>query len=184
MLPAPTTIATSTPWSCTAATWRATAATRSGSVPYSSSPINASPDSFNRMRWNAGAIAGQPIPWRAQHASDRGRSPAQRPRYPGLLAYGEAGKPAYDNVLAGRCGQLVAQLLDGLALELRVVHLLLEQHDRLQPRVQLAGDDFLAHVLRLVGRLLLVDARLGVAQLGRNLVPADVFDRRRRRDLH
>ena len=47
---APTTIATSTPASCTCVTWRATAATRSGSVPYSRLPISASPESFSRMR--------------------------------------------------------------------------------------------------------------------------------------
>src|ERR1700722_13853410 len=57
MLPAPTTIATSTPCSCTSATCRATAATRSGSVPNSSVPISASPESFSRIRLNAGAAA-------------------------------------------------------------------------------------------------------------------------------
>src|SRR6202167_2198111 len=118
MLPAPTTIATSTPWSRTAVTWRATAATRSGSVPKSRLPIRASPESFRRMRLKAGAIAGQPIP--SAHASDRGRRLAQCPRCRGLLAYGEAGEAADDDVLAGRRGQLVAQLLDRLAVELRV----------------------------------------------------------------
>src|SRR6202161_2417090 len=102
MLPAPTTIATSTPWSRTAATWRATPATRAGSVPKSSSPISASPESFSRMRLKAGAIAAEPI------------------RARGLLAYGEAGKPADYNILTGGCGQLVTQLLDGLAVELRI----------------------------------------------------------------
>jgi hypothetical protein len=47
----------------------------------------------------------------------------------GLLADGETGEAAYDDVLAGGGGELVAQLLDGLAVELRVVHLLLEQDD-------------------------------------------------------
>src|ERR1019366_4740633 len=173
MLPAPTTIATSTPWSRTAVTWRATAATRSGSVPYSSSPISASPESFRSMRVKAGAIGGSLSRYRA----------VTEPRE-GLLAYGEACEPAYDHILTCGRRELVAQLLDGLALELGIVHLLLEQHDRREPRVELAGDDFLAHVLRLVGRLLLVDARLGVTLLGRDVLTTDVFDGGRGRDLH
>src|SRR6202161_344802 len=187
MLPAPTTIATSTPCSCTSATWRATAATRSGSVPNSSVPISASPESFSRMRWKAGAIdaraysvalrrtrAGAAIQ-KMEYASScmhciytpaipiRNATPDPRRAIDRpLLADGEAHEAANHDVLAGRRGQLVAQLLDGLAVELRVVHLLLEQHDRLQPRVELAGDDFLPHVLGLVRGLLLVDARLRV----------------------
>src|ERR1700730_11848358 len=100
MLPAPTTIATSTPWSRTAATCRATAATRFGSVPYSRSPISASPESLSRMRLKAGAIAVESL-YRQ-----------------GLLADGEAGEAADHDVLAGRGGQLVTQLLNRLALEL------------------------------------------------------------------
>src|ERR1039458_6746484 len=123
MFPAPTTIATSTPWSRTAVTCRATAPTRSGSVPNSSAPISASPDSFSRMRLNAGAIDV-----RAYSSS-------------GLLADGKAGKAADDDVLPGGGRQLVTQLLHGLAFELGVVHLLLEQHDRLKPCVELAGED-------------------------------------------
>src|SRR5450759_4221216 len=116
MLPAPTTIATWTPWSRTAVTCWATAATRTGSIPYWSSPIRASPESFRSMRLKAGAIDAKSLyPWRA------------------LLAYCKAGEPADDDVLTGGRRQLVAQLLDGLALELRVVHLLLEQDDRLEP---------------------------------------------------
>src|ERR1700681_150985 len=108
MFPAPTTIATSTPWSRMAVTCRATATTRSGSVPYWSSPISASPDSFRRMRLKAGAIAAESL-------------------YPvrGLLAYGKAGEPADHDVLAGGGRQLVSQLPHGLAVELRVVHDLL-----------------------------------------------------------
>ena len=45
----------STPRSRTAATWAATARTRSGSVPYSRSPMSASPDSFSRTRLKTGA---------------------------------------------------------------------------------------------------------------------------------
>src|SRR6202035_5769820 len=166
MFPAPTTIATSTPWSRMAVTWRATATTRSGSAPYWRSPISASPESFRSMRVKAGAIAAQSLP-----AS-------------GLLAYGEAGEAAYHDVLAGGGSQLVTQLLDGLALELRVVHDLLEQHDRAEPRVELAGHDPLAHVLRLVRRLLLVDAGLRIALLVGNVLAADVGNRRGGGDLH
>src|SRR6476661_4083238 len=166
MLPAPTTIATSTPRSRTALTWRATEVTRSGSVPYSRSPMRASPDSLSRIRSKAGAIAAQPI------------------RGPRLLAHGEPCEAADDHVLAGRRCQLVAQLLHGLAVELGVVHLLLEQHDALQPGVELARHDFLAHVLGLVGSLLLVDPRLGRARLLRYVVAAHVGDRRRGGDLH
>src|ERR1035441_1460592 len=167
MFPAPTTIATSTPWSRTALTCRATAATRSGSVPYSSSPISASPESFSSMRLKAGAIAGQSL-------------------YPpkSLLAYGEAREPADDHILAGGRRELIAQLLDGPAIELGVVHLLLEQHDRRQPRVQLAGHDSLAHVLRLLSGLQLVDARLRLALLRGDVLAADVPDGRRGGDLH
>src|SRR5450631_1631864 len=152
MLPAPTTIATSTPWSRTAVTCRATATTRSGSVPYWRSPISASPESFKRIRLKAGAIDGRAYP------SDD------------LLAYREAGEAADDHVLAGGGGEFVAQLLDGLAFELGVVHLLLEQHHRRQPRVELAGDDPLTDVLGLLGRLLLIDARLGLPGIGWNVL--------------
>src|ERR1700691_4076988 len=85
-----------------------------------------------------------------------------------LLAYGEAREPTNHDVLTGRGRQLVAQLLDGLAVELGVVHLLLEQHDRGQPRVELARHDFLANVLGLVGGLLLVDPGLRLALLLRD----------------
>src|SRR5439155_26586529 len=104
MFPAPTTIATSTPWSRTAVTCRATAVTRSGSVPYSSSPISASPESFRRMRLKTGAIAAQPTR----------RHPRTPPGAIGrLLAYREAGKAAYHDVLTGVGGELVTQLLNG-----------------------------------------------------------------------
>src|SRR5437764_4426935 len=167
MLPAPTTIATSTPWSRVAVTWRATAVTRSGSVPYWRSPISASPDSFRRMRLKAGAIAAQSL---------------YRPL--ALLAYGKAREPADHHVLAGGRGQLVAQLLDRLAVELGVVHDLLEQHHSLEPRVELALDDAPADVLRLVGGLLLIHACLRLPALLRHIVPAHVPDARRRGDLH
>src|SRR5580692_5121875 len=153
MFPAPTTIPTSTPRSRTSLTWRATAATRAGSVPNGSSPISASPESFRRMRLKAGAIWAE-----------------------SLLADGKAHETADHDVLTRLRGELVAQLLDGLALELGVVQLLLEQHDRLVPGVELALDDLPTYVLRLVRGLLLVDACLCVARLGRHVLTGDVGD--------
>src|SRR5271166_1126990 len=119
------------------------------------------------MRLKAGAIAAQSLS-----------------RYHGLLAYCKAGEAADDHILTSRGRQSVAQLLNGLAVELRVVHRLLEQHDRLKPRVQLAVDDPLAHVLGLVGGLLLVDASLRVSQIGRHVITAEELDGRRGCDLH
>src|SRR5271166_159838 len=119
------------------------------------------------MRLKAGAIAAQSLS-----------------RYHGLLAYCKAGEAADDHILTSRGSLSVAQLLNGLAVELRVVHRLLEQHDRLKPRVQLAVDDPLAHVLGLVGGLLLVDASLRVSQIGRHVITAEELDGRRGCDLH
>src|SRR5215217_6309917 len=100
MLPAPTTIAICTPRRCTAATWAATARTRSGSVPYSRSPMSASPDSFSRTRLNAGS--GFALVTSAAR----------------LLADGEAREAAHDDVLAGLPRQLGADVLDRLAVVL------------------------------------------------------------------
>src|SRR4249920_3411790 len=52
MFPPPTTIAISTPLRCTPAISAATAATRAGSMPYSRSPIRASPESLRSTRRN------------------------------------------------------------------------------------------------------------------------------------
>src|SRR5262249_15032609 len=105
MVPAPTAIAASTPRSRPALTPRATGCTRSGAVPYCSSPIRASPDSLSRIRLKAGAMVAEPI--------DDG--PAREPRRR-LLADGEAREAADHDVLARRGGELVAQLLHGLAV--------------------------------------------------------------------
>src|SRR5438128_11041931 len=98
--------------------------------------MSASPESLSRIRLKAAAIA-----LRAYPGSD-------------LLADCKAGETSDDDVLAGRRRELVAQLLDGLALELRIVHLLLEHHHRLQPAIDLARDAGLAHLLGLARRLL------------------------------
>src|SRR5439155_19267435 len=101
-----------------------------------------------------------------------------------LVADGEAGEAAYDHVLACGRRELVAQRLHRLALDLGVVHLLLEQDHRLIPGVQLAGDDPLAHVLRLALCVLFVDPGLRVARIGGDVVATDIPHARGRRDLH
>src|SRR5436190_6913157 len=128
--------------------------------------MSASPESLSRMRLKAAAIALRAYPRTA------------------LLADGKAGETPDDDVLAGRRRELVAQLLDGLALELRIVHLLLEHHHRLEPRIELARDDPLAHVLGLVGRFLFIDSGLGAAHILGHVLAADVSQAGRRRDLH
>src|SRR6185503_4544467 len=56
MLPPPTTIASSRPSVCTETISRASKSTVAGSMPYSWSPINASPESFSTTRRKAGAV--------------------------------------------------------------------------------------------------------------------------------
>src|SRR5215207_512683 len=58
MLPAPTTIAISTPRDCTSTSSSAVDSTVARSMPYCLGPISASPDSFRRIRPNAGAASG------------------------------------------------------------------------------------------------------------------------------
>src|SRR6266540_1279220 len=55
MLPPPTTIAISTPLRCTSTISSAIASIVGRSMPYSRSPMSASPDSFSRMREKAGS---------------------------------------------------------------------------------------------------------------------------------
>src|SRR4051794_21293198 len=61
---------------------------------------------------------------------------------------------------------------------------LVEQHDVVHPRLELALGDLRADVLGLVGRLLLEDAQLRVLGLLRDLLLGDVQDARRRGDVH
>src|SRR5579884_3515985 len=156
MLPPPTTIATSTPRPWTAATSRAIAWTRSGSVPYSRPPISASPESLSRTREYTGGPAPAP-----------GASAASS-------ADGEPGEPADDNVLSGLGGQLRAQLLDRLAAVLVLVDVpLAQQHDVVEPLLELALDDPLADVLGAIGRLLGGDPLLALPVLGRDVLLGD-----------
>src|SRR3954452_15695071 len=143
MLPAPRTMAISTPSSWTRLTWSAMRPSVSGSVPKSSGPMRASPDSFSRIRLNAGTLAR-------------------------LLADREAREPPDDDVLARLRRELGADLLDRLAVVLvRVDVRLLEQHDLLEPLVDLALGGALARVLWDVGHLAGVDAQLiGAVGLG------------------
>src|SRR5438477_10545656 len=120
MLPPPTTIATATSRLWTAETSAAIACTRSGSVPYSRSPINASPESFSstRLYTVGGALVAI-----------------------GSATYREPREAAHDDVLAGLGRERLAQLLDRLATVLVLVDVLLaEQNHIVQPLVDLAGD--------------------------------------------
>src|SRR3954468_12237745 len=145
MLPAPTTPASSTPRACTAPICPATASTRSGSSPWSRVPISASPDSFRRIRLNAGGCSGS--------SAILGVGSG--------LADGEAREAPDDHVLAGARGELRAQLLDGLVLVLLAVDVdLLEEDDLLEPLADLAARCALARVLGHVGHLTGGDAQL------------------------
>src|SRR4051794_26652600 len=112
----------------------------SGSVPKSSGPIRASPESFSRTRENSGANL-------------------------------EAREALDDDVLAGLGRQLGAQLVDGLAAVLVLVDVaLLEQHDLLEPLVDLAGRGLLARVLGDVRHLAGGDAQLLGARVVGNVL--------------
>ena len=81
----------------------------------------------------------------------------------------EPGEAPDDHVLAGLGRQRRAELLDRLAAVLVLVDVLLAQQDDLvEPLVDLAGDDPLAHVLGPVGGLLGGDPLLALAVLGRD----------------
>src|SRR4051794_18480405 len=154
MLPAPRTMAISTPSSWTRLIWSAMRPSVSGSVPKSSGPMRASPDSFSRIRLNAGTLAR-------------------------LLADREAREPPDDDVLARLRRELGADLLDRLAVVLvRVDVRLLEQHDLLEPLVDLALGGALARVLGDVGHLRGGDAQLLGARVGGHLLLGDVLRRR------
>src|SRR5436309_2301707 len=98
--------------------------------------MSASPESFSRMRLKAGSPAS--VTWLQ------------------LLANLEAGEAPDHDVLAGLRRGRRAQVLDRLAGVLLGVHvLLLKQHDLLEPLAQPPFCDLRAHVLGLVGGLLL-----------------------------
>src|SRR5919204_109480 len=158
MLPAPTTIAISTPRSRTWAIWPATAWTRSGSVPYSSDPIRDSPESLSRTRLKRGSST---------------------PRM--LFPHAKAHEAADDHVLAGLGRKLGAQLLDRLVLVALGVDVgLVEQHMLFQPLAPATLGDPRADVLGLVCGLLLVDAQLGLPDLLGDVLLGDELGRGRR----
>src|SRR5689334_8501588 len=164
MLPAPTTIATSTPRLRTAATCLAIRSTSAPSVPKSWLPIRASPESFSSMR-----------PKRGSAESVTARS---------LFADAEVGEAADLDVLARFRRQLLAQLLDRLPLVLLGVDVsLVEQRHFARPLVELALDDLLDHVVGLAffARLLFEDLFFRLAFLGGNFLGRDVLRRGRRR---
>src|SRR3954451_1113944 len=155
-LPPPTTTATWTPRALTPAIARAMAAMRAGSAPYDRSPISASPESFSRIRLNAGSGAG-----------------SVRSLLPDL----EAREAPHDDVLAGVGRQLGAQLLERLAAVKVVVDVALaEQHDLLEPLPQAALDDLLLDGLGLAlgGGLLTQHAQLGLLVLLGHVLLGDV----------
>src|SRR5436309_1061995 len=125
------------------------AAIRSASAPYSADPMRASPESFSRIRLNA----GRPPSPEACTATLRLC----------LLADLEACEAADHHVLARLRGGRRPELLDRLPAVLVLVHVLLVQEDDLlEPFAELALRDLWAHVLGLVGGLLLVDPELGL----------------------
>src|SRR6188474_2891331 len=178
MLPAPTTIATSTSRPRIAAICSAIRCTSPASVPYWRSPIKASPESFSRMRLNWGSVAigvGGIAPRRGEPI---GAIWGLR-----LLADAEVREAGDADVLAGLRGELLAQLLDRLRVVLLGVDVgLVEQGDFLAPLGELALDDLLDHVVGLafVASLLLEDPLLGLALLRRDLLDRHVLGSRRR----
>src|SRR5919106_5222109 len=109
MLPAPTTTATSTPWARTSRTWVAIRSIWAGSVPYSRSPISASPESFSRSRLKRGLAAIGLI--LADFEADEARDP---------------------HVLAGLRRHLGNEVLDRLALVALLVEVLLVEQNQLR----------------------------------------------------
>src|SRR5436190_3302721 len=171
MFPAPTTSATSTPLAATSWTCAAIRSTRWGSVPYSSGPINASPESFRRMRLNvASGIAGKIV-----RASDRVAG--------SFLADREAGEAGDADVLTRLRGELGPERLDRLPLvAIGSNVLLLEQRDLPGPLRELAVDDPLDDGvgLSLLARLRLEHEALGLPDLLGDLIRGHVRGRRRR----
>src|SRR5215204_3782422 len=144
MLPPPTTIASSRPSLCTSTISRAIRSTVFGSVPYSWSPINASPESLRRTRRNAGA------------APEGDRSNSCCGVVTRLFCDREA--PERDDTRTG----LVDGLADGLR---RVVNpRLLEQHaarlGREETLPQHPLDDLLLRLLGLALQLVRVEVNL------------------------
>src|SRR5437870_5876396 len=141
MFPPPTTIATSTPRSATRLTVRAMLWMRSASTPYESGPMRASPESFSRMRRNAG------LPLPAE------RWPFSAPSGTGEIysfTNGKAREAPDHHVLARLCGNLRPKLLDRASVVLVGIDVLLtEKHVLLEPLPETPLRDLLAHVRRL-----------------------------------
>src|SRR3954451_2974177 len=97
-----------------------------------------------------------------------------------LFAHAEPHEAADDDVLARPGRQLGAQVLDRLAVVAVGVDVrLVEQHVLLEPLAPAALGDLRAHLLGLVGGLLLVDPQLGLLDLVGHLVLGDVLRPRR-----
>src|SRR5688572_12316954 len=130
MLPPPTTMAISVPSVFAALIWDAMPRTTSGSIPYSCSPMSASPESFRSTRRGCAFTAT-----RAGSAITSGGLVG---RWPGGLADAHAREACDPDVLAQQCHLLADQVGDpAIGVPVR----LLEQADGLEPLVQLALDD-------------------------------------------
>src|SRR5829696_7726036 len=163
MLPPPTTIASSRPSAWTSTISRAIRSTVFGSVPYSWSPINASPESLRRTRRNAGAAP----------EGDRSNSCC------GVVTrlFCDREGPERDDTRTG----LVDGLADGLR---RVVNpRLLEQHaarlGREETLPQHPLDDLLLRLLGLALQLVRVEVNLplGLDRLGGHVLLAQPLGR-------
>src|SRR6266508_3002841 len=163
MFPAPTTTAVSTPSDWTPAISRASRSTVARSIPYSRSPIRASPESFSRMRRKTGAAVGSA-------ASSLVRA--------GALPNGNA--PELEHLQA----RLLERLRDGLR---GVVdpHLFGEHRLRVEALLEHAFDDLLTDLLGLGEHVRLrgVDLELGLDVLLGDLVAREV-PRLGERDVH
>ena len=163
MLPPPTTTAVWTPRSTISASCRATRLVASVLMPdWESAGANASPESFNRTRLYVGRDVAS-----ASLGSHRlaGRSPRRRYSASSPSLYRDEALDG--NLLADLGGDLVEQLLHRLRVVLH--ERLVEQHDVLEVRGQLALDDLLDHVLGLAG---LLGLRLGRSCARRRARPA------------
>src|SRR5438067_2016647 len=171
MLPPPTTMAISTPWLCTATISSAIAASVSASMPVRRPPINASPESFRRMRLYLGrapSVIGASL-LHIRHDFSREVVAA----FLDSLTQFVARKPR-DRI---RAAGVVAGGLEVLADVLFVVAdvRLLEQAGLAVELLHLAGDHLLDDVLRLAGLRSHVacDLALGCQILLRHLIAPD-----------
>src|SRR4249919_2757314 len=169
MLPPPTTIASSSPSDWTATISLAIPSTVFGSVPYSWSPISASPESFRRTRRKAGAVP------------EGARSASSSCVVTRLFCDREAlERDDTRSGLAERLTHRLRRVVDPRLLGERAARL-----HRVEALREHALDDLLLRLLRLALELVRVevDLPLGLDRLGRNVLLAQPLGRRER-DVH